>query len=170
MSLSRRLIVHVLLALMLFIGVSSAAAAPATSHEVVNGTVSFTIPANQCPSLPPGVSVSGTGASVAIINTRTQADGSIEVFISNLIKGTATDSNGGAHVFVYQNDSTETILASGLHKISMKDSFVLSGPGPNYSVGFNWRWTFDSPEEIWPPADNWEQISTRGEPFLCDPL
>ena len=61
MSLSRKLIVHVLLALMLFVGVSSAAAAPAADHQVVTGTVSFTIPADQCPELPAGVSVSGYG-------------------------------------------------------------------------------------------------------------
>jgi len=171
MSISRKFI-HLMLVLPLLIGVGAVSASPANSHEVVTSPASFTIPADQCPSLPAGVSISGEGASVAIINTRTLADGSTEIRISNLIKGTATDSNGGAHKFVYQNDSVETILLSGLHKISMSDSFVLSGPGPHYSVGFNWRWTYTPPDEpiFPPPAHDWEQISTRGDPLLCDPL
>jgi len=170
MSLSRTLTIHVLLALMLFVGVSPAAAAPAADHQVVTGPASFTIPADQCPELPAGVSVSGSGESVAIINTRTLADGSTEIRINNLIKGVAIDSNGGAHKFVYHNSSTQTILPSGFTTISMNDSFVLSGPGPHYSVGFNWRWTFTQPD-LWPPVDNWEQI--HGNPvdiFACDPL
>ena len=169
MSLSRRLIFHVLLALMLFVGVTPAAAA-STGHEVIRGSVGFTVPADQCHLLPAGVSVSGSGESVAIINTRTLADGSMEVRINNVIKGVATDSNGGQHKFVYENSSTQTILPSGFTAISMTDIFVLSGPGPNYSVGFNWRWTFNQPN-LWPPVDNWEQL--HGNPddiFACDPL
>ena len=170
MSLSRRLIVHVLLALMLFVGVSPAAAAPAADHSVETSTVSFSIPADQCALLPAGVSVSGSGESVAIINTRTLADGSTVVSINNLIKGDAIDSNGGIHKFVYHNSSTQTILPSGFTTISMNDTFVLTGPGPHYSVTFNWRWTFSQPN-LWPPVDNWEQL--HGDPdtvFDCDPL
>ena len=170
MSLSRRLIVHVLLAVILFVGVSPAAAA-STDHQVVTGTVNFTIPADQCPKLPAGVSVSGSGERLMIINTHTKADGTTEVRTDDLVKGVATDSNGGVHMFVYHNSSTLTIPSSGDYSISMNDTFVLSGPGPNYSVGFNWRWTFTSLELLWPPVDNWEQI--HGNPddiFLCDPL
>jgi hypothetical protein len=171
MSLSHRLVVHVLLALMLFVGVSSAAAAPAADHQVISGTVSFTIPADQCPELPAGVSVDGTGERKMIINTHTKANGTTEIRVNDLIKGVATDSNGGVHKFVYHNSSTETILPSGLHTISMNDSFVLSGPGPHYSVTFNWRWTYTPPEPFWPPVHDWEQI--HGDPdliFACDPL
>lgn len=171
MSLSRRLIIHVLLVLMLFVGVSPVAAAPAAGHDVVTGSASFTIPADQCSKLPAGVSVSGSGESVAIINTSTLGDGSTQTRINNVIKGVATDSNGGVHKFVYENSSTETVLSSGLHTFSMTDTFVLSGPGPNYSVGFYWRWTYTPPESFWPPVHDWEQI--RGNPddvFACDPL
>jgi hypothetical protein len=163
--------VHVLLALMLFVGVSSAAAAPAADHQVISETVSFTIPADQCPELPAGVSVSGSGERLMIINTRTMADGNTEIRVNDLIKGVATDSNGGAHKFVYHNSSTETILPSGLHTISMNDVFALSGPGPQYSVTFNWRWTFTPPEPFWPPAHDLEILN--GDPdliFACDPL
>ena len=171
MSLSRKFTIHVLLALMLFAGVPSAAAAPATDHQVISETVSFTIPADQCPKLPAGLSISGTGERHMIINTHTKADGSTEVRVNDLIKGIATDSNGGVHKFVYHNSSTETILPNGLHEVSMNDIFVLNGPGPHYSVGFNWRWTFTPPEPLWPPVHDWEQI--HGDPddiFACDPL
>ena len=69
-----------------------------------------------------------------------------EIRINDLVKGVAIDSNGGAHKFVYHNSSTETILPSGLTTISMNDSFDLTGPGPHYSVTFNWRWTYTPPE------------------------
>lgn len=171
MSLSRKLVVHVLLAVMLFAGASSAAAAPGNDHQVVKETVAFSIPADQCPLLPAGVAISGTGERHMVINTRTKADGTTEVRTNDLVKGTATDSNGGKHKFVYHNSSTLTIPTSGDYSISMNDTFVLSGPGPHYSVGFNWRWTFPSLELLWPPADNWEQLA--GDPaliFACDPL
>jgi hypothetical protein len=170
MSVYRRLILHILPALMLFVGVSPVAAATAADHHVDTGTVSFAIPADQCSELPAGVSVEGSGESVAIINTRNLADGSMVVRINNLIKGDATDSNGGVHKFVYHNSSTQTILPSGITTISMNDTFALTGPGPHYSVGFNWRWTFTQPN-LWPPVDNWEQL--HGDPddiFACDPL
>ena len=101
MSLSRKLFIHGLLALMLFVGVSPAVAAPASDHQVVNETVPFSIPADQCPMLPAGVSISGTGDRQTIINTHTMPDGSTEVRTNDLVKGTATDSNGGVHKFVY---------------------------------------------------------------------
>jgi hypothetical protein len=172
MSLSRKLIVHVLLVLMLFVGVSSAAAAPTADHQVVNETISpFTIPADQCPRLPAGVSVTGTGERHMVVNTDTKADGTTEVRTNDLVTGVATDSNGGVHKFVYHNSSTLTIPTSGDYSISMNDSFELTGPGPHYSVSFNWRWTFASLDLLWPPVDNWEQL--HGNPddiFLCDPL
>jgi hypothetical protein len=172
MSLYRKLILHVLLALMLFVGASSAAAAPAAGHEVITDTVPFSIPADQCPLLPAGVSISGTGERMMIINTHTTGDGTTEVRVMDLIKGTATDSLGGVHKFVYHNSSTETIPLSGDHTISMNDVFVLSGPGPQFSVTFNWRWTYNpDAEAFWPPARDLEVL--HGDPalvFACDPL
>jgi hypothetical protein len=164
--------VHVLFVLVLFAGASSGAAA-AAGHEVITETVTFSIPAGQCPELPAGVSISGTGERLMIINTRTNNDGTTEVFVNDLIKGTAVDSNGGLHKFVYHNSSTETIPPSGDHTFEMNDVFVLTGPGPQLNVTFNWRWTYnpDLGEEFWPPARNLEVL--HGDPdviFACDPL
>jgi hypothetical protein len=170
MSLSRKLTINLLLVLMLFVGVSPVAAA-GNDHQVFTGTASFSIAADQCPLLPAGVSVEGSGESVAIVNSRTLPDGSIVVRINNLIKGDAIDSNGGAHQFVYHNSSTQTILPSGFTTISMNDSFELTGPGPHYSVGFNWRWTFTGPDLVFPPVDNWVNLhGDRDLVLACDPL
>ena len=167
----RRLVISVLSVLLLLFGVTPAAAAPAGDHNVFTGTASFSIPADQCPLLPAGVSVDGTGESVNIVNTRTQADGSMVVIINNLIKGDAVDSNGDVHKFVYHNSSTQTIQPDGFTSISMNDTFVLSGPGPHYSVGFNWRWTFTGPDLVFPPADNFVNLHGDVDLILeCDPL
>jgi hypothetical protein len=171
MSFFRKLTVNALIALMLFVGVSPAAAAPANSHEVVNQPISFSIAADQCPMLPAGVSVSGSGERHMVINTHTKADGTTEIRVNDLIKGVATDSNGDVHKFVYHNSSTETIMLDGTHAISMNDIFVLSGPGAHYSVGFNWRWTFTPPEPLFPPAHDFEPLHGDLETILkCDPL
>jgi hypothetical protein len=167
--------VHVLLVLMLFAGVSPAAAASGNTHEVIDETVSFSIPADQCPLLPAGLSVNGTGQRHEVINTKTNADGTSEVRTNDLVKGTATDSNGGVHKFVYHNSSTLTIPTSGDYSISMNDSFELTGPGPHYSVSFNWRWTFNPnsspPEPLFPPSHNFQQLHGDLETILlCDPI
>ncbi len=171
MSLSRKLMVHVLVFLMLFAGVSPVAAAPATDHQVVNETVTFTIPADQCPELPAGLSIDGSGERHMVVNTHTMADGTTEVRINDLVTGVATDSNGGVHKFVYHNSSTQSILPSGFTAISMNDSFELTGPGPHYSVSFNWRWTFTGPNLVFPPVDNF--VNLHGDVDLvlaCDPI
>ena len=171
MSLSRRLTIHVLLALMLLVGVSPVAAAPGTDHRVETGPANFFIPADQCPLLPAGVWVEGSGERRTIINTRTQADGTTVIRVNDLAKGVATDSNGGVHKFVYHNSSTLTIPPSGDLSISMNDIFTLSGPGPHYSVGFNWRWTFPGPDLVFPPVDNFVNLHGDVDLILaCDPL
>lgn len=175
MSLSRKLIIHVLFVLMLFVGVSPAAAASGNDHQVTNETIGpFSIPldpANPCPLLPAGLSLIGTGERHLITNTHAKADGTTEIRRNDLIKGTAIDSNGDAHKFVYHNSSTETILPDGTHAISMNDIFVLSGPGPHYSVGFNWRWTFTGPDLVFPPEDNFVNLHGDVDTVLaCDPL
>ena len=177
MSLSRTFTIHVLLALMLFAGVSPAAAGSGKDDgQVIIETVSFTIPAGQCPLLPAGLSVSGTGQRHQTIHTTThtteKVGETLEVRVNDVIKGTATDSNGGVHTFVYRNSSTQTILPSGFTTISMNDLFELRGPGPHYTVTFNWRWTFTQPN-LWPPSlDVLEQFSGDDPDliFACDPL
>jgi hypothetical protein len=157
MPIVRKLVAAVLLMLMLFAASTSASAAPlaTTTHETVRGeTVTWSLPADQCPSLPAGVSVDGTGQRIAVTNTNVNADGSTQILIDDLVTGTAVDSNGGTYHFIYHNSSAQGVPSAGSPiQVSMTD---------------NWRWTYTA--ELWPPHDNWQQISTRGEPLLCDPI
>ncbi len=171
MTLYRRLLLLVLPALLMFVGVAPAAAAPAADHQIVTGTAHFVIPAGQCASLPADVTITGDGDSVSIINTNTMPDGSVVTNINTVTKGSATDDKGGLYKFVYQNFSADTLMLSGDHSINMTDTFIMTGSGTQLSVGFNWSWTYTDPSvDYWPPQSNLVKTSTRNDPFTCDPL
>jgi hypothetical protein len=164
----------VLVSVLLAAAPSAAAKAPPT-HQTESGTVPWTLPAGQCPSLPAGVSVSGSGERHRVTTTLTRADGSVTVITNDLVKGAAVDSTGRPYEFVYQNHSavTQPPAGSGLPvRVEMTDTFVLHGRGGGsvLNVGFNWRWTYTPPAPFWPPVANWEQLSTRGDPLRCDPI
>lgn len=178
MSATRSLFAILMLALMLIIAACSRsedAIIQPQGHETVRGPVAWTLPADQCPSLPAGLTVNGTGEHKSVTNTKVKADGSTQIITNDVAKGTAVGSDGSTYHFIYQNHSTQTIPPSGTStQIEMKDSFILNGNGgaTTLSVGFLWRWTFPSgsdPFAVWPP-DNFQPVSTRGEPLLCDPL
>lgn len=125
-------------------------------------------------------------------------DGTKRVVVSDLVRGTATDEFGGSYTFVYQNDATFVFDGSTIH-VSMRDTFQLKGP-TSYVVGFNWRWAFPAESldvvviteggEVvdiqvspnLPPTEDgvteapfivpgsWQPLSTRGDPWNCDPL
>jgi len=176
MPTSRKLVVPLLFALMLLVAVPSASAAPwvTTTHQTVGGTVNWAMPA-QCPSLPAGVSLTGTGQRNKQINTTTNADGSQTINTNDLVTGSASDSNGGSYRFIYQNHSINNVPASGfpIH-VNMVDSFVLNGSGSigHLEVGFNWSWDYNGVGDNFPPGPgitNWQKMSTRST-VDCDPL
>ena len=142
MSKSRKLTIPVLVMLMLLAGALSASAGgPVTvTHESAGGAVDWSLSPAQCDQ--PQVALSGTGERHMEMTTKVYADGSSEILINDVVKGTAWDTTGTYH-FVYTNHSTETVPAGGgAHQIQMVDSFVLNGDGSaKLNVGFNWRWT-----------------------------
>jgi hypothetical protein len=177
MQRSRNRIISVLVVLVLLVAVPSvfAAGPPTNTHEVVDGQVDWTLPPGQCGAAPAGLT--GSGQRHAVINTRTNPDGSMVITINDVVRGTAKDITGtGTYKFLYENHSIEWVPAGGgAHQISMEDNFVLNGNGSvgHLAVGFNWRWTFTPPAgefDQWPPVDNWQQINTRGDPLRCDPI
>jgi hypothetical protein len=146
---------------------------PLHIRGTVRETVNWTIPANQCPSLPAGLVVSGTGQRHAVSNTKINPDGSSQTVINDVVRGTAVDSNGGTYNFIYSNHSIQDTPAAGIPiKFEMNDSFVLNGRGAagHLSVGFLLRWSVSDPNnQPWPPQ-NPEIVNLRGEAFLCDPI
>jgi hypothetical protein len=172
----RMLVVPLVLLLTLLVAAPTAAAAlvVTATQETVRETVTWSLPADQCASLPAGVAVHGTGQRDQAIVTRVRADGSGEHLIDDLVMGTAVDGRGGTYTFLYFNSSTEEVPPSGSGlpiQVRMDDIFVLSGAdGTQLTVSFTWRWTYAPPAAQWPPRDNWQQLSTRGDPLTCDPI
>lgn len=171
MKTSRKHIIVVVVVSLLLVSAPAAFASGPVSvtHETVDGPVNWDFPAGLCADVQGPWS--GTGARHMEITTKVYADGSSQILINDLVKGTASDSTGTYH-FNYTNHSVETVPTSGgAHQIEMVDSFVMNGNGSaKLNVGFNWHWTYTPPAIYWPPVDNWQQISTRGDPFTCDPI
>ena len=160
-----------LVMLLLLVSASSAyAGGPVTvTQETFEGPVEWTMPGS-CMDVPVQP-LSGTGDIRIVTITRVSADGATTVQSNAVANGSASDSTG-TYRWQYNNELTETVpAASSTHQVHMIDSFVLNGNGSaKLSVSFNWRWTYAPPAGQWPPVDNWEQLSTNGDPFNCDPL
>src|SRR5262245_57882927 len=191
MPIVRKLVALPLL-LMLFAASAPASAAPlATTHKtvrqttqlgqesdeiktkIVRGAVEWTLPANQCSSLPAGVSVSGTGERVQVISTRKGEDGSTKIIDNDFVEGTAVDSAGHTYHFIYANQARQQVPRRRAPiNVDMTDSFILTDDagGNPLVVAFVWRWTYSPPAELWPPADNLQQDYTQGDAFTCDPI
>jgi hypothetical protein len=174
---SRKLVVYLLLALMFVVAVPavSARSRETTTSETVRQPVVWTLPAGQCPSLPPDVTVSGDGQRLQVITTIEKHNGQTEIIDHDFVTGTAKDDQGGTYNFVYTNQTRQLVPKSGSPiKVYMTDSFVLSGDdgAANLNVAFVWRWTYRPAdgEVYWPPVHNWKQDFTLGDPLLCDPI
>jgi hypothetical protein len=155
----------------------------ATQRQTVRETVTWTLPANQCPNIPDKLSVAGAGQRVMHTRTRTGDKGTKQVRIEDTVKGPAIDSAGREYRFFYYNLSTQVIPASGGPiKVHMIDVFRLRRTDHSnhhgshrdgfkgLRVDFDWTWTFTPPHELWPPQNNLKKSSTHGDPFLCDPI
>jgi hypothetical protein len=126
-----------------------------------------------------------------------KADGSQVIVQDDLKTGTAVDSSGATYDFVYKNRAVFKVSPGlpAVVNVRMTDSFRLQGNGLHLNVAFDWRWTYTAPDGVevtlQPFADfpvdpfvfatadgvhpalgvtNWQQLSTQGDPFNCDPL
>lgn len=163
----------VALSLLLSIQTTSAATDNSISSRIVRETVNWTIPADQCANFPAGVSLEGTGKRVAVITTKKKPDGSKLVVINDFVQGTAEDSNGNTYYWIYANhDRNRTKGSNSRVHVNMTDLFELSGTGgiSNYTAAFHWTWTYTPPEPEFPPAHNFKQLYTLGDPVNCDPI
>jgi hypothetical protein len=160
-----------------------------------NGGTCSAIPANVGAINP----VDNHSDRVRKITKEVNPDGSQEITQDDLKTGTTVDSNGNTYDFVYKNRVALTV-SSGQPanvQVHMTDSFRLKRNGRVMAATFEWRWTYPAPTGVKltldPFADfpvepfvfatadgvnpdtangvtNWQQLSTQGDPFNCDPL
>ena len=113
-------------------GPNAAKGASAKAHGAVTTQtpVTFTITALQCPSLPPGTVLQGTGELRTIVNTH-PSRGITRQTTTAHASGTATDQAGNTYVWVYANQINETNAPPSLDWYgTMIDHFSLAGSGP----------------------------------------
>ena len=142
----------------------AAALADTVTHQRVVTPFTFTLDAGNCPQIP--VAVSGSGNYVDEINTRTLADGTIEMVDNSLAIGTATDVLGNVYHFNYHNHTSRDIAPGGFPIDAMINyHFNLLGHGPDsgYDAGFVIRVIRPAPGQRIQMT-----INTRGSG--CDPI
>jgi hypothetical protein len=185
----------------LLVGVSQSVFAGPAAHFTVrlnNATIPWVFPPPEglssfCSEIPQGVHINPDDFGSDRVKQAIQIDrpdGTTQIVITDLVKGTATDNFGTTYSFVYENTTTYRFDGSTV-TVAMKDTFHLKGGDVNYTVGFNWRWSYEADSlTVVEVEDNgetvdlavapflfatdvpntWEQLSTRGDPLNCDPL
>ena len=92
--------------------------------------VTFTITAVQCPSLPAGTVLQGSGELRTIVNTHASRGITRQTTTAHAA-GTATDQAGNTYAWVYANQLNETNTPPSLDWFgTMIDHFSLAGSGP----------------------------------------
>jgi hypothetical protein len=141
--------------------------------------------------------VDNTGDRLRKVTSKVRADGSQVIVQDDLKTGKAQDSNGKVYHFIYTNRAVFDV-SPGLPadvNVRMIDSFRLYGNGLHMIASFNWRWTYTAPDGVKvtlepfadfpfegfvfatadgvnpaPGVTDWRKLSTRGDPWNCDPL
>ena len=162
------------------------------SHPLIGGTC--TIPAAVGFINP----VDKTGDRVRKVTREMLPDGSQVIVQDDLKTGTAEDSHGDTYHFVYKNRAVFNVSPgpSAPVNVEMTDNFSLTGNGLHMNVSFDWSWKYPAPEggidftlepfadfpivpfvfatangdDPAPDVTDWQQLSTQGDPFHCDPL
>jgi hypothetical protein len=126
----------------LMLGPGSAIAAP----TIVTEPQGFVLSSSTCPNLPPGTTLTGDGTRKSITSERTDRNGVTTVMDTTHTRGTATDQDGNAYVFLYSNEFrvSNTPTDPGTFTGLMTDHFTAAGPGPaRLSNGFTATFTTD---------------------------
>jgi len=153
-----------------------------------------------CEAIPQGIFINpidNRTDRVRKVTREVLADGSQVISQDDLKTGTAEDSDGKTYHFVYKNRSVVSVsfgLPATAH-VTMTDSFRLTGNGLHMHASFDWSWDSPAPDGVdftldpfadgpsipfvfatadgvnpAPGVTNWQQLSTQGDPFHCDPL
>ena len=190
MRLARQLILAVVLlilplALALPVAADSDGGDSMTQVGAANGTVkTWTIPAGQCPTLPAGLSITGSGSDNDTVANKTLPDGSQWMTDNDVVQGTAQGSDGTRYVFYYGNYATyQTPVNSPTGSAKMYDVFLLQSNPPatkGYVIfsGFKYLWNYTAPAGPFDvfPLPNLQTPMDFGHPVdanfaaVCDPL
>jgi hypothetical protein len=164
------------IAAVVFLLPGSAAAGDWTT-TVESFPADFELTSDQCPNLPEGTTITGTGTGTSITKSRTDQRGVTTVFNSSIARSAATDQDGNRYRFLYSNQFrvTDADATPGALPFSgiMVDLFVLRGHGPAHlKNGFIARITTDLGEMF-----TFDPIFEFGDPIdfetgeaICDPL
>jgi len=108
----------------------NAAGSNAKGAVTTQTPVTFTITTAQCPSLPAGTVLQGSGELRNIVNTHSSRGITRQTTTAHA-SGTATDQAGNTYVWVYANQLNETNSPPSLDWYgTMIDHFSLAGSGP----------------------------------------
>jgi hypothetical protein len=145
-----------------------------TQREITATPVTFEIKSENCPNLPPGTTISGTGTLTSVTWT-TRRRGLRTVTNSSVAPGTATDQAGNQYTFFYSNQFrvTNTRARQKLYSGVMTDVFTLEGSGPaKLSNGFVANYTTDlKSRQVIRPIDAFgDPIDFKAIQAHCDPL
>ncbi|MGQ0602054.1 MAG: hypothetical protein ACT4QE_10210 [Anaerolineales bacterium] len=178
MSTSRKLVVHLLFAVALFVGAAPVSAAPsATGSRLIvhlrNATIPW-LPVSACPHIPEGVNINPDDLGSDRLKLATQRilrNGHQRITLSDWIKGTAHDESGNTYRFTYINFATFDYDGATVN-VRMQDFFHMRGGAVNYIVTFDWRWAYatDSLEmvEVTDEQGNRVDIAVNPFPFATD--
>jgi hypothetical protein len=146
-----------------------------TTTTVESFPADFTLSSQQCPNLPEGTTITGTGTGKSITKTMTDRRGITTVFNSSIAPGSATDQDGNRYRFLYSNQFrvSNTTADPDLYTGVMVDLFLLRGSGPaRLTNGFLARITTDLGDLF-----EFDPINSFGDPInfetgeaICDPL
>jgi hypothetical protein len=160
-----------LAALVVGAGTAGAAGGPPLI-ESVGGD--FVMTSAQCPNLPEGTTITGTGSGTSISTFNVDKNGIVTLGNTTHINGTATDELGNTYVYNYSNSYRISNSASDPDTFSgrMVDSFSLAGNGPSHlNNGFTAIFT------VGPTVVSIEPLNSHGDPLdfatgtaACDPL
>jgi hypothetical protein len=163
------MLTRMLLVALSTLALSAAAAAQDAGGQTIVRPRTFTIPANQCPSLPAGLAIQGQGTERTTIAIGGDADddGDAAVFrLNTRIVGTASDSAGGEYRFDYRL-RVRSLEDDPAHGVAV-DTFRLRGRGAADGLATLIRLNVTFDASFNPIA--FDIVETAGNPFLCDPL
>jgi hypothetical protein len=171
----KRLALAAITIVALAVGVTSGIAADG-GVSVVRSPATFVLSSNTCPYLPSGTTITGSGESTSVTDTRTDAGKVTKLVIVVHTHGKATDQAGNVYVFNYNNvvRVSNTAATPGLFSGVIIDAFSLEGKGPaRLHNGFVADVTTDFSEFTWDVRyATGDPISFASGPLVhhCDPL